>query len=246
MIRDEYPEYFTKTGQIKRNISSEDKLFIRQKLLDFEGREILIAEGSGTAKEKHLFDCVVCEHSWNASLDNVCNNGHGCPNCSSSISDKERSLEKCKQAAPAGYTVIDIPEFSGVKSYVHYTCDKGHFVDTTSVNNFLTGRRCPECAHQDKDTIYLYELGNTGIFKVGITSERLGMYRINSVAKTHNATPMMVLLEKKVSCRDIETTILDEFSHKRAVDMVGDGATEMFEFSESDIFRIKEIVNASE
>ncbi|CAL9991277.1 endonuclease, partial [Vibrio phage D51] len=243
MLQEKYPAYFSPSGQVKRNLSSEDKLFIRQKLLDEEERDILIAEGTGLAKDKHLFDCEVCEYSWEAALRDVCTKNSGCPNCSNQVRRTcEETLAKCAEIAPEGYSNFSCPDYRTTQSKIHYMCDKGHYVTTTTAHSFLQGTRCPECAHQAPDTVYLYELGSTGVYKIGVTTSHLGMRRINTIAKSHNVTPTMILMEKKVSCRNIETTILNEFSSKRAEGMVGDGVTEMFEFSNSDIIRIKEIV----
>jgi hypothetical protein len=115
-------------------------------------------------------------------------------------------------------------------------------------NDVLRGSGCPECCERygDNDTIYIWRV--TGalhdgkpVYKIGITSARLGEERIKHVAKKHKVGYEIIIFAKtRVPAMRIEERI------KRIGEnpgYTGDGATEFRAWSEMELQRALDIID---
>lgn len=64
----------------------------------------------------------------------------------------------------------------------------------------------------DFNSVYIWGMPQTDIFKIGVTSQRLGDTRIQSVASSLNVTPVVVIHEVTPRARDVERILFDEFT----------------------------------
>ncbi len=229
MVRDLYPEYFTKTGQLKRTLGAGDKLRMRQLLLEEEGRDVIIISGSGKVADRHVFSCSQ-GHMWETLLSAITRkNSSGCPHCyGTARQSKEKYLERCREESPEGYEILDVPDFKNSKSILKYTCNLGHVTATTTIGDFLNkGVRCSTCANKAHDTLYFYRLRGTSIYKVGVTTHHRGHYRIYQVCSRLNTAPDILVFYKLDNPKRLESLVLQTFNHKLLRENLGDGSTEM-------------------
>lgn len=130
------------------------------------------------------------DHKWDSSnIDNLLNNGHGCPlEAGNKLkTQKERELQINNFLCQEMGSFISWEDgcYSNAYSKFNWLCKDGHPC-STSVDNFLIGRRCPTCTqfgfNPSKPAwfyiVQWYGFGESYL-KYGITNQEDYMVRIN-------------------------------------------------------------------
>ena len=135
-----------------------------------------------------------------------------------------------------------LSEFRTINDSTTFSCNTCLREFTTAANNVLgklaTG--CPSCAGRKLNTIYLYQLGSTGIHKVDLTSDHRGTERIRQVCSKHNTTPDIILMETvDYALTELKASIKARYS-KYLANIRGDGYTEMFKLVPEQVEAIKQ------
>lgn len=118
----------------------------------------------------HKVDIVCKEHGVFPQSPNDHLKGAGCPYCQKSIKTKttQRCIEDFIKVHGDTYNYQQVNYINNYTKVV-ITCIKhGDFYQNPS--NHLAGNGCPKCQHQNQDTLYLLRCVNTGLIKIGITS----------------------------------------------------------------------------
>lgn len=141
------------------------------------------AEEFKGAKTKLNLECLKDGHKWSASIDNVINNGRGCPKCSNKYRPTEQeALQKCIDICKeTGYEPIGfIDGYKGAhKTRFEYNC-KTHGKQNVCYDKFVnSGNRCNGCAitgysTNKQGTFYVYQWtkGGHSFIKFGITNQK--------------------------------------------------------------------------
>lgn len=114
-----------------------------------EDRKIkLIEDYKGGAKIKHNFQCSK-NHIWEATVDAVCNNGTGCPEC---YGNKQLTTEiVIERLLKQGKGIILVGEYKGKVNLTHtFQCKNGHTWKTGVDLVCSAGTGCPECHEINK------------------------------------------------------------------------------------------------
>ncbi len=78
----------------------------------------------------------------------------------------------------------------------------------------------------DNNIIYFWKAEGTEFYKIGVTSERLGMQRINDVAEYSGFTPVVLAMTTiNGKATDVETELLRKFNRSAGLEGF-DGCTE--------------------
>lgn len=131
---------------------------------------------------KCICSCNKCNHQWNTgSLDNILNQGKGCPKCGGSLPITEidatsKILSICKEH---NYDFLGfVGDFKNSNSKLKYFC-KHHGQQTVSYLKFVNGgNRCPSCSISGYDKskpgwFYIFKYKKVGfdsVYKFGITN----------------------------------------------------------------------------
>lgn len=165
-----FDKYLTPTGLLSRKQPQDVKnqWYIR-KFQGVHGDRYDYSKVSYvTAHYKVLINCK--EHGIFAQTPNDHLKGAGCPDCQQNI--KTKTTKNCvDDFIQVHGCTYDYQQVRYINNYtkVVITCKKhGDFCQTPS--NHLAGNGCPNCQHQRQDTLYLLRCLNTGLIKIGITS----------------------------------------------------------------------------
>jgi hypothetical protein len=219
---------------------------IQQRLSDPEdGRGIALIGPFSNAQTSTKFKCRQ-GHNFNAKPYLVAtltvHNRSGCPRCAGK--EKLTSSEINNTLASRNPKIFLLSTFETVKSIATFLCDCGHQWNTSVSNVLYNNSGCPNCAENktDNDILYLWrfrtkQLFGESIYKVGITSERLGTKRIREVAK--NAGDVADLIEycRVKDAKGIETKIL-KFGRRVDVSILRGGGSEVRQFTSSELQQV--------
>lgn len=88
----------------------------------------------------------------------------------------------------------------------------------------------------DEDSIYIWRVKDfEKIYKIGITSGRLGDYRVRNAAHKTGFVPEIVIIQKVDNARGLESKLLSKFSNRPDFDGPFDGYTEMRVLTEDEL-----------
>lgn len=153
----------------------------------------------GFAEEFHGYstkincECLIDNHKWKPTLDNVIAGKSSCPKCSGVVSPtQEEALNICDNICKQeGYTFIGlVGEYTNtIKTKIKYLCDT-HGEQTVTYNKFVnSGNRCRGCAKYgyspDKPgSFYVvkWTKDNYSFIKFGITNQKV-LARIKQQAR---------------------------------------------------------------
>ena len=146
-------------------------------------------------KEPVQIHCTKCDKFFMQTPDNHLQ-GKGCPYCAKLTSGAKRRSKyaaifagKADALHPGAYD-YSLVQYTYANAKVKITCNTCLTTFEQTPNDHLCGRGCPECKNiSDYDTLYIWNIPDTDIYKIGVTSKRLGMERINSVAVKIGITP---------------------------------------------------------
>jgi len=189
---------------------------------------------------KHLH----CGNSWYIT-PNKFKLGRRCPVCATTNYPKTTS-EYIRELflTTNGDLICNSPY---IKSHVKlsHTHSCGHTWDITPAN-VLNGQSCPKCrSTSDNDILYIWNVPHTSIYKIGVTSERLGLKRLLEV---HNRVTVDTLLSlvaytPTFNASKLERYLLRTYTSTPSWDYTGDGMTEFRVLSSVDLVNILKIIN---
>ena len=166
-------------------------------------------------KEPVQIHCTKCDKFFMQTPDNHLQ-GKGCPYCAKLTSGAKRRSKyaaifagKADALHPGAYD-YSLVQYTYANAKVKITCNTCLTTFEQTPNDHLCGRGCPECKNiSDYDTLYIWNIPDTDIYKIGVTSKRLGMERINSVAAKIGVTPNVIL-----TVNTKKALALEAFIHK--------------------------------
>jgi len=163
-------------------------------------------------------------HKWKTTLGAVYSAKTGCKICQ--YAQRSRKVDPILIFIDLlRRDITMLGEYKGILDHntFKHSCGYEWVVSTSQLYYAQTG--CPKCAPStDADVVYLWQVDNSDIFKIGVTSHRLGEQRIRQVAHVNNQTPTIVRLTACDDARIVEQTLLT-FGTNPQLDVV-DGKTE--------------------
>lgn len=199
---------------------------------------------------KTQFKCSL-GHVWEAAPDKVMRKT-GCPICSNQAPLTTAVVNERIEAR--GLKLVD--EFVNNTTKVRFRCSENH-VWTAKPNNVLNGRGCPHCAttESDNDVFYVWVAEgqshvplekNQYLVKYGVSSERLGLTRINDVARSWGAVPEVLAIVKTIQPATWSEYAADDIGQTLEMSKSGlDGWTEFRIVTIEELRQIMEIADQS-
>ncbi|AFB83993.1 hypothetical protein F404_gp136 [Vibrio phage pVp-1] len=217
-----------------RKLTTEEA---NKRILEIHGETIMLAEPYKGSNKQHTFKCNK-KHTWKTTPDNIFR-GTKCPHCSS----RKRTQEEAES---------DILEVHGniklISTYVNrhskhlFHCDICSHEWEAEYGQVVRGSGCPVCAGKIFNTVYMWRVPSTNIYKIGVSTTQLVKSRIKRVASGQNITePEIILIRNTEAAKEIESSILYnyvEFRHK----LDGDGGTEFLLLDENMAQEVKSLI----
>lgn len=187
---------------------------------------------------------IVCpEHGTFLQLAGSHTSGHGCPNCKDDVSrsTKEEFIAKARDAHGDLYNYDQVEYINNVTK-VTIVCPE-HQAFRQSPINHTSGNGCPRCAGQSHDTLYLWNIESTDIWKIGITTKPLLHQRTLKVASEQGVIRGKVIsYTTGETTRELERYLLAKYTNNPMT--CGDGYTEFRVLTPVDILDIKHHVES--
>lgn len=193
---------------------------------------------------------IVCKvhGEWEATMGNhLC--GHKCPECANikRKNTKKNDIEKVIIEAHkvhnnkydySKYVYVNNRTKSIVICPVH-----GEFKQR--MGEHRSGQGCPKCAviKSDNDCLYVWQVENENIYKIGVTSHKLGMARIDRVAKSHSVKPIIVAFIKVDNAFRVESELHSVFKSPQNLITKGDGYTEFKTLTRAEVIELLDYLN---
>ena len=188
---------------------------------------------------------IVCpEHGeWETIMETHVK-GHGCPKCGlikSAKSRKYKIVDIIKKANFIHNSKYNYSEFKydSISSESTIICPfHGKF--NQSMDYHINGSGCSKCSKRttDNDSIYFWNIKDTNIYKIGITSNRLRYKRIIRVANEHKVKPIVLAFAKVDNAFNLESRLHKEFNKHQNLITSGDGHTEFMTLKHKEILQI--------
>ena len=188
---------------------------------------------------------IICnEHGeWEQTVNNHLN-GMGCPKCAlinrskKLMKSKEHVLKIANKVHKNWYYYSEF-EYKGMNNKSIIICKK-HGKFNQIVWDHLSGKGCAKCARcgTDDDSLYIWNIKDTNVYKIGVTSHSLGDKRIKIVARKQNITPVVIAHIRVKNAHTIESKIHKTFKTKQDLITNGDGYTEFRTLSDMELVGI--------
>lgn len=148
-------------------------------------------------------------HPFDATPDHI-KNGGGCTVCR--LNKRKKFAEQYpKWLAQDGRGYVALQPYINNTTKIWHQCPAGHQWEARP-NTIKSGKGCKDCAPDTTDANVFYIWGNaadTGVYKVGITSERLAEKRIKGCARKNRMKANIILMITVRDARDIESKALE-------------------------------------
>ena len=165
--------------------------------------------------------------------------GSGCPRCGGSGKKTQAQfIEDAVALHGARYTYESV-HYVDCEASTLVTC-RQHGTFTITPSNHLSGKGCPKCAGKAQNVVYLWKLSTfPNTYKLGITTNTLGVSRIAQVAKAHK-TDYHILRYKQVgSAKAVERRLGETLNKYKSTNItVGLGYTEMYDLPEDALLNL--------
>lgn len=185
-------------------------------------------------------------HEWPATPHNI-KKGTGCPDCAIKKRSEKRKFtnaEYVKQVAEINSDISVIGTYVSNQIPITHGClSCGHKWEAQP-NNIKNGTGCPDCALEgtDANVFYIWQNGDSDIYKVGITSERCAEDRIAICTRNNGMTANIVLTLNAKNARDIEREALTMGTAADYPSTI-DGYTEFRYFTEAQLNDVCQMAN---
>jgi len=142
------------------------------------------------------------------------------------------------------YSVMS--NYNGSNNFIqikHQVCGNVYKVRPTKFIH--SHHRCPVCCNtSDKNVIYIWQVPNTSIYKIGITSNRLKYKRIKEVANSLKVQYTLILYKRTKQASTLEQLIHTTYSLKPEKSFTNkiDGYTEFRILNNIELNEIKNII----
>lgn len=199
-----------------------------------------------------VIECISCKAEHRASVQHVLKgNIKRCFKCGSSrasmlknIKSKDTFIEKAIKAHQDKYS-YECSEYTKKDNHVKIYCRKCNRYFIQRANDHLKGHGCSICskASSDYNVFYIWKILGTDIYKLGVTSERLGNNRIETVlqqyCKVYGKSSYEIIEKFNVNeANIIETLLLKKFINN-PINHIFDGCTEFRTLNKSELNIIK-------
>lgn len=186
----------------------------------------------------HKVDIVCKEHGVFPQRPTDHLGGKGCPTCQGNQpKTTKQCVEDFKKVHGSTYDYSKVV-YEGQHSKVSIVCHK-HGIFSQRPNDHLAGNGCPKCQHQNQDTLYLLRCVNTGLIKIGITSNL--KQRVASIGGTLEVVHSYYLNNPRYT----ETFLHKKYQkHSKFNPTVRSGGTEFFNLTNQQIEEIDQYVRS--
>lgn len=160
--------------------------------------------------------------------------GSGCPKCGK-LDTLEDFIEKSKRVHGSTYDYSETV-YQGSTQFVNIRC-KIHGVFEQRANCHVAGQGCPDCANQNPSILYVLGCKNTGLVKVGITSN------IDKRLKALGGNLSVIFQQEVPNVRKAEKLIHHKYAQYRTINTtVRSGNTEFFNLSEGQVAELQHFI----
>ena len=115
------------------------------------------------------------------------------------------------------------------------------------VRRGLVGEACSHMTKDrnqtDNDCLYVWQIEDTNIYKIGITSMKLGFERIQRVANKHNVKSVITALIKVDDAKKIEKELHEVYQATQDLIIEGDGFSEFKTLTRTELIEILDYLN---
>jgi len=153
------------------------------------------------------------KHEWEPKPSNI-KQGFSCPVCAKvRRGDKQRDTHEnyAKHLAETGKGITAVGAYAGSQVKITHRCSEGHEWDAVPAS-IKAGNGCPTCATSasDANVFYIWENSeDAGVYKVGITSERIAEKRISVCTSRNSMKANIILMASVPDAREIERKALE-------------------------------------
>ena len=136
-----------------KSFASHDKSKFWSNKNELTSRQVFIS-----SNKKHLFNCNICNHEFQMSIQNIYKRNSWCNYCSNNILCENKDCKDCFNKSFASYDkskfwsnkneLTSRQIFKGTHNKYWFNCNKCKHDFNTSVASIVYGRWCPYCANQ--------------------------------------------------------------------------------------------------
>ncbi|AUG85217.1 endonuclease [Vibrio phage Thalassa] len=218
-----------------RKLTTEE---VNQRILETHKGEVKIIGAYIGSNKQHTFSCNK-GHTWKTTPDNIFR-GTKCPYCSSTKRTQEVAESDILKVHGS---ILLMSKYKNRHSKNLFHCKVCLHEWEAEYGQVVRGSGCPSCAGKMFDTVYIWRVPSTNIYKIGVSTKQKVRARIKRVASGQNITePVVILIKHTPDAKEIESTILcnyEEFRHR----LEGDGGTEFLLLKED---MAKELISLME
>lgn len=173
---------------------------------------------STVTSSRDMVEVVCPSHGKFTQEANAHLRGQGCPSCSRTKKHTNAEYDILLKEIH-GDTIKRIENYISNRVKIAHLCECGNIWKTLP-NSLLMGSSCPICNRgTDGDSFYIWNIKGTDIYKIGITSQRLGMARMDSVItelsiKYKKITAIIEVTYEGDLARKFEKDILTNYTTK--------------------------------
>lgn len=93
--------------------------------------------------DKHTIECVLCDHTWEVRLNDIVNNGTGCPSCAGLVKLTNGVIDR--RLIADDRCIVRVGDTVNASTKIEWRCQHGHhwYATPDSVLNLRSG--CPIC-----------------------------------------------------------------------------------------------------
>lgn len=183
---------------------------------------------------------TLCGNTWEVT-PNKFKLGRRCPVCKN-----KRVHESTKKLEPMYKRELFLKhngDISLIGTYINGNTSIKHkhicgYIWKAMPNNLLNGTSCPKCQKgSDNDILYVWQIPLTDIYKIGITSERLGVHRLLKVYENFNIdSPLSIVKFSTVAnAAYLEALLLRTYKNKPKWSYSLDGHSEFRTLTEKEL-----------
>jgi len=205
----------------------------------------------GRTVEFWQVECTMCFNPYDVRADSVrsgksvrCNScGHIVTGRKKAKKAADRFIQDARNVHGEKYSYDKVKYVTNRTKVTIYCNSCNEYFEQRPEHHIVQKSGCGNCMLAcDNDTIYIWRIKGTNTYKIGITSKRLGMFRIEDVAaKTTKAigseiTPDVEIICHTANAKDIETYLHARFIESPLEDYSGiNGYTEFKTMSREDV-----------
>lgn len=239
----ELSKYLSRSGRVKTSLTVEEKtaVFVYRSHIVHAGRYSYDNTAYTNASSKVEIGCPI--HGMFLQSPNHHLKGSGCTRCGGK--DKKTTeyfIEEAIKVHGDSYKYTNTV-YKGMKYPVTITCHIHGDFSATPAAHLQGFGKCKECKGDVSSHLYLWRLGSTDCYKVGVTGS--STYRIDKLAKKYNVQPEILIFEFiGDSVYEVESKCKSYLisKYKRPITSGNEGFTEIFEIPSKEASSVRDHV----